>query len=375
MRLSSVLVSVFFSLCASACGDRGVHRCPAFDPPFRVDAAHPGVIRVRADLDAQFETARAARGTARATLVGFGRVTFAPDASYAVRVPFPSFVESVRVAIGAQVARGTPLAVLRSADVARLRGELRSAQVAVATDRLNAERARRLVTDGAGSERDAVEASARLMSSEAQLAAVRSALGAAAIGPDGGDRYTLVAPANGRVLSRDIAQGERVTPDDTPAFLVGDPSRLVVRASFPERDAPWLDDERACSFVANAASSERYDGTLTEIRRAVDPTTRSVVATCTPRTTDRRLTAEMVVRVEVPVSDASALTIPRSALLLRRDEHLVFTRTGVGTVARRRVIPGAPLGDAVQIKDGLEEGDEVIIRGALLLDGELDQVL
>lgn len=349
---------------------------PSFEPPYRVDPAHPGEVRVRDDLDRLLETTRLRRAASHNTLVGLGRVTFARDASYAVRVPYPSFVEEVRVAVDAHVARGTVLLSLRSAEVARLRSELRSAQVTAAAERANASRIERLLADGTASERERVEARARLQGAEGQLAGLQSALSAAGIDAAGGDRYALRAPAAGRVLARNVEPGERVTPDDAEApLLVGDPDRLVVQASFPERDAPWLDDARGCAFTLPALSGARFEGALTELRRAVDPRTRSIVATCSPTGAAPRLSAEMAARVEVPVESPGALTIPRSALLLRRDEYVVFVRTAPGRVVRRRVEPGARVDDGVEVVTGLAPGDEVVVRGALLLDGELDQVL
>ncbi|MFO0624394.1 MAG: efflux RND transporter periplasmic adaptor subunit [Polyangiales bacterium] len=373
MRRLCLLLGSLLAACASR-SDASPR--PRFDPPYRVDPSHPGEGLVRQDLDPLLETARLARAASHGTLVGIGRVGFARDASYAVRVPYPSFVEGVRVAVDAHVARGTVLLSLRSAEVARLRSEVRSAQVSAATERANAARVERLVADGTASERERTEARARLLAAEGQLAGLQSALSAAGIDAQGGDRYALRAPSTGRVLARNVEPGERVAPDDAePALLVGDPDRLMVQASFPERDAPWLNDAHACSFTVAALSGARFEGTLTELRRAVDPRTRSVVVTCSPAHADPRLSAEMAARVEVTVESPDAITIPRSALLLRHDAYVVFVRTAPGRVQRRPVEPGARLGEGVQVVSGLSAGDEVVVHGALLLDGELDQVL
>lgn len=378
MTLHTLRVALIAALVGVVgCGrGRNADQRRVFAPPYRVDPDHPTRLMVRGDLDPRIETTAAGSGAVRAVLVGHGRLAFAPDASYALRVPFVSFVERVRVAVDDVVTPGQPLAELRSPDVARMRAELVNAQATLRAEEVNASRLQRLVSDGTATERELTEANARLQSARASLAGLRSSLSAAGVSDGAGDRWVLRAPRGGRVLMRTMDPGERVTPDDAhPALMVGDPDRLVVRASFPERDAVWLDDGMPCSFSVNAVGNDRWEGTLSEVVRAVDRSTRAASATCTPRRWDRRLTAEMLARVEVAVRGDGAVVVPRSAVLLRRDDRVVFVRVAPGVIERRRVELGLSLGDRVLVTSGLDAGEPVVTAGAVLLDGELDPLL
>jgi membrane fusion protein, heavy metal efflux system len=345
-------------------------------PPYRIDPEAPTRLIVRDDLVERLESATASRSDLEARVTGVGRLRFDPDASYSVRVPFGSYVERVLVGIGDQVEEGQPLAELRSSELAQIRAELARAKVAVRVESQAIERLRPLVEDGTGTKRELAEAIAALEIAKAELASARQTLQAVGPAPGkSGDRYTLRASAPGSVIKRNVAPGERVSAEDEPAFVIGDRERIVVRASFPERDAVWVAEGAACSFTVHAIGGGRWEGTITRVSRAMDAQTRSVEAVCAPETHDPQFSSEMVARVDVHAHGTDRVVIPRSGLLMRRDEWVVFVRSGRNAVERRNVEPGLSLGKHVQIVLGLEAGEEVITQGAVLLDGELDVLL
>lgn len=369
----ALLAFTLLSACSNVSEARPEHHLP--EPPYRISAGAPDRLHVRPDLAAKLETTPAGSSDVQARLTGYGRLGFAADAAYSVRPPFPSYVERVLVGVGDRVTVGQPLAELRSSDLARLRAELSRNQVQVRVARQAVERLEPLVRDGTAAERELAEAQASLEVAEAELASVRQALAAVGSSGGGGDRYLLRAAAEGSVMRRGVAPGERVGPDGEPAFLIGDPERLVVRAAFPERDAPWLREGAPCSFTVQALGDEPLAGTVLRVLSAVDPRTRSVEALCRPDEHHDALRAEMLARVDVSVHGEDRILVPRDALLMKRDRWVVFVRADERTVERRFVVPGLSLGGHVQIAEGIAPGEHVIVRGAVLLDGELDVLL
>ncbi|MFO0604170.1 MAG: efflux RND transporter periplasmic adaptor subunit [Polyangiales bacterium] len=367
--------AIVLLLLASLLGCRAASaaREPPARPPYT--RSDDGALHVRADLVPLLRFAQAERTEVRATLEGVGRVAFAPGASYAVRSPFAAAVERVLVNVGDVVARGAPLAVLRAPDVARARAELRRLRADLDAARDDVERIARLIPAGAASERELVAARARASSLEAEAAGVASALSAAGAAAGGADAFTLRASAPGQVIARSVDPGERVDPSGAePAFVVGDPSAVVVRAAFPEREAPLLAPGAPCSFAVAALGGERLRGTVAQVVQAIDPATHTATAICRPNAVDPRMRAEMVARVEVAVRGAPAVLIPRGALLLRGDDRVVFVRRG-DALERRTIEAGAQFDDRVQVLAGLAPGDAVVAENAVLLDGELDRLL
>ncbi|HEY6881062.1 MAG TPA: efflux RND transporter periplasmic adaptor subunit, partial [Polyangiales bacterium] len=62
--------------------------------------------------------------------------------------------------------------------------------------------------------------------------------------------------------------------------------------------------------------------------------------------------------------------VPTSALLARRDEMFLFVEAGKGQFSQRKVKIGAQVGDHVAILEGVQPGERVVTRGAILLDAE-----
>ena len=363
------------ALLLTACGKAAPPSPGTSKPPY--EALDTGRLRIREDLVSQFNFARARASDVQATLQGFGRVAFAPNASYAVRVPFPAFVERVHVAVGSELQAGQALATLRSSEVARLRSELGRLSIAISAEKDAVERLEKLVNQGAASSRDLVEARARYSTAKAELQGTRLSLSAAGVSAGSGDTFELKATAEGQLLARSVDPGERVTPEDgDAAFLIGDGKKLVVRAAFPERDAPLLAEGAPCAFTVPALGAQRIEGKVMHAVRAVDRRTHTTEAACSPTTDEPRLRAEMSARVEVTVRGAERLlVVPRGAVLLRRDDRVVLVQVEPGVLERRVVEVGSNLGDDVQILKGLNEGDDVVTTNAVLLDGELDLIL
>jgi cobalt-zinc-cadmium efflux system membrane fusion protein len=334
------------------------------------------VLRVREDLVPSLTTAPARSSSDAAELEGFGHVGFAPGASYAVRAPFEGYAEQVHVQVGDHVEAGAILATLRSSEVARLRAELRRLTATVETERDALARTERLLSENAASAREVVESRGRISALEAELAGIREALSAARTGASGADVIQLRATRAGDVLARHIQPGERVQLSDSePAFLIGNSTALIVAASFPERDASLLAQGARCTFAIPSIGAARHEGLVTTVVRAIDPQTRTARVVCAPSTPDARLRSEMVARVSVSVQGNGTLVVPRAAVLLRRDERVVMVRRGARELERQVVTTGLNLGRDIQILSGLRAGEDVVTDGAVLLDGELDQLM
>ena len=358
----------------------GCHYGPP-PPPRQVEAAaytstEDGGLEVREDLAKLLRFAPAKFESVAAVLEGFGSLDFEPGASYAISVPFDGIVESVLVQRGDEVAPGQLLGRLRSRELAKLRADLPRLDATLVAERDSLKRLTNLRKQEAASEREVIEATAHVKSLEAETEGIRIGLAAANAELEGGDLYLIKADRKGQVLERNIHPGENLD-SSTPRseFLIADPSRLIVIAQFPERDAPLLKNGQSASIRISALRDEELTATVSAVVRSIDPDNRTTTVVCTLSEADERLQAKMSVRVGVEVHSVPQLVVPQAAILLRRESRVVLVRNGDRQLERRAVRVGSRIGDRVQVLSGVSDGEEVVVENAVLLDGELDQVL
>jgi multidrug efflux pump subunit AcrA (membrane-fusion protein) len=147
--------------------------------------------------------------------------------------------------------------------------------------------------------------------------------------------------------------------------------RLYVAERFISRMALGL----PCEITLDAYPGEVFQGRITELSPVVDPTSRTLEARIGVVNTDNKLKAGMFAKVRlITETKNNIVKIPAAALLQRFGEDYVFTvetdpQDPAFLAARKRtVVPGISIDGALEVQQGLNPDDEVIIRGQTLLE-------
>ena len=114
-----------------------------------------------------------------------------------------------------------------------------------------------------------------------------------------------------------------------------------------------------------------FTGTVASIGEVLDPATRRIPVRCTIDNPQRRLKPEMFARV-TPVENQNQkrVRIPNAAIITEGLYSTVFVEKEAGLFEKRRVTLGLQGREDSYIKDGLNEGERVVVSGALLLSAE-----
>jgi len=79
----------------------------------------------------------------------------------------------------------------------------------------------------------------------------------------------------------------------------------------------------------------------------------------------------MFVRVEIDAGGTPALTVPLKALVWREGKAAVFVVSDGGTAVLKTITAGRKTNSSVEVVQGLETGERIVVEGAgLLNDGE-----
>lgn len=159
-------------------------------------------------------------------------------------------------------------------------------------------------------------------------------------------------------------------------FTVANLTNVWVVANVPEKDIPFLQRsayrDRSVEILLSAYPHEVFRGKITYVGDMLDPATRTMQIRVEVPNPEGRLKPEMFASVRVfSDPEPNALTIPSTAVLQHKGETVVFVQLDPQQFERRAVKLDSESGDLFKVRDGLREGDPVVVSGAFVLKSEL----
>ena len=183
----------------------------------------------------------------------------------------------------------------------------------------------------------------------------------------------LRSPLDGRTEAIFVARGERVEPGKR-MFVVADTSTLWVRALVHERQwtAVEVADGQTVKVTVPGASVHETTAKINHVGATVEAESRSVPLVAELDNDDAHYKPGMFVWVDLPQGQLrEALAVPAAAVMRHEGKAFVFVPDGEGRFRRRGIETGIETDTLVEVTRGLEEGEEVVSRGAFLLKSRL----
>jgi len=184
--------------------------------------------------------------------------------------------------------------------------------------------------------------------------------------PDLAAVFSLNSPIDGTVVERNATVGATVGADAN-LFKIINVSRVWVDANVFEKDLQRVRLGQQVKLTVPAFPGSQFSGKVILVNSVVDPDTRTVKVRTEVPNPDGRLKPDMFANVEI-ITDVnrSAISVPQSAVLNDQGKTVVFVAEG-NSYKKRQVHTGIQNGDLVEIIDGLNAGDKVIVKGNYLL--------
>lgn len=261
---------------------------------------------------------------------------------------------------GDQVTAGQPLVQLDTeVDEAALVGLKAGLDLA----RLQLERNQKLLRDRAVSQGDVDELNARVAQTLAEVREKEALI----------RKKTILAPFDGQLGIRRVNLGQFLEAGSAIAELEAlDP--LYVDYALPERRLSEVQVEQPVEVRVEAYPERVFEGRIQAISPAVNRETRNIQVRALVPNPDRLLLPGMFAKVDTLLAAREdVLTLPRQAIAFNTYGDSVFVIEQAGdeedglVVQRRQIKTGAVRGQEIEILDGLEAGERVVLAGQVKL--------
>lgn len=180
---------------------------------------------------------------------------------------------------------------------------------------------------------------------------------------------TFLSPISGVVTAKNVVEGARVNPGDTP-YEITDLGVVWVMADAYETDLPKAHVGMSVSLTVQTYPNQTFKGNVDFIDPLLDPVTRTAKVHMHFVNPMDVLKPEMFGDVVLEGTTREGLRIPIDAVVRSGTKDVVFLALGDGKFEPREVQLGAKSGDQVEVVGGLTEGQEVVIRANFLVDSE-----
>ena len=277
------------------------------------------------------------------------------DESVQIAAETSGRVAQIKFTEGDVVAAGT---VLIKLDDALISAQVEDAEARLTLAQANYERAASLRKSGTASQTTLDTAQSELSVQKAVYDLIKTQQ----------EKLSIKAPFPGVLGFRTISPGAYVTAG-TPLVNLEKIDQLKVNFSVPEFYLSKLAVGQKIEITADALPGTLFEGTIYAIDPAIDVNGRAIRVKATLANQDGKLRPGLLARITVKGTPRTAVTIPESALVPRGNDFLVY-KTDNGKAKETKVLAGRRENGFVEILDGVEIGQQVVIAGqARLRDG------
>lgn len=193
----------------------------------------------------------------------------------------------------------------------------------------------------------------------------------------------ISAPRAGYVIQQNAFKGTYVNTG-TPIFTIADPRHVWVKLDIYEPDFAWIRGGQEVEFQTDAYPGETFKGKVVFIDPIFDPKSRTFKVGVICPDSDGKFKQDMIVRAviiakltadgklasEQTPKENAPLVIPAAAPLITGKRAVVYIAVPEekGTFEGREIVLGPKARDYYIVREGLKEGDMVVVNGNFKID-------
>jgi cobalt-zinc-cadmium efflux system membrane fusion protein len=231
----------------------------------------------------------------------------------------------------------------------------------------------------ANSRKEVLEAEAEVKRAEAVLQAAKSRLNLSQtayqtrleqLGNQASEDGTLIikSPIYGTISEREITLGQSVEEAGQSLMTIQDNRSVWATGNLYEKDLSQIKVGQTVNVKVASVANQTFTGHIAIIATGVEGESRVVPVKAQIENSEGILKPGMFAELEIVTTQTSmpVLTIPPSSIIEANGKSIVYVKNGQ-SFEPAEVTLGQQFGQLVEVKNGLFEGDEIVIEGAMQL--------
>jgi len=294
-----------------------------------------------------------------------------PARTVKVLPPVAGRLIDLKVQLGERVERAQELAVIDSSDLAQAYADDEKARSALKLTKQTLDRTLALekvsgaaVKDRQQAENDHAQAEAEFQRAQSRLRAI----GVSADPREAGRVLPLKAPVSGSVIDLQVARGAYLNDPTASIMTIANLDEVWVTANVPEKDAALVTQGQTVDVIFTAYPGEVFKGRVLFVSDILDPDTRRVKVRIAFQNPDMRLKPNMFANATFMTPKRTVPMIPTTAVVLKNEADQVFVEVAPWTFEARLVEIDFQQRDQAVVAHGLQAGEHVVVKGAVLLN-------
>jgi Cu(I)/Ag(I) efflux system membrane fusion protein len=181
---------------------------------------------------------------------------------------------------------------------------------------------------------------------------------------------TFRSPVSGIVTEKKALQGMRFMPGEA-LYQVTDLSSVWVVADVFEQDIALVKPGAEATVKVDAYPGKVFSGKITYVYPTLKPETRTVAVRIELPNPGQLLKPAMFAQMGFAIGGTTkVITVPDSAVIDSGTRQLVLVQVKEGRFEPREVKVGARSENTIEIREGVREGEQVVVAANFLIDAE-----
>lgn len=284
-----------------------------------------------------------------------GKVVTDPDRTISYSPLVSGVIVKSYFTLGDCVSRGKRMLDIRSAELSSLQSELLVA-------RRNLKSVESLHESGMATDKELVEAAAAVEKLESDFSLYGENQGSGV--------FSIKAPMSGYVIEKYGNPGVPVSENSEPLFSIADLSTVWVVANVYVGNLQFVHEGQSVEITSVAYSREIFKGRINFLSQVFDSEDKALKVRIILPNPELKLKPGMSVVVKLLSDSHSELvTVPSSAVIF--DNNSYYVVVGNKNFEIKEVVPLNQHNGFTYISDGLQAGEEVVIKNQLLIYNEI----